>query len=158
MTPDLWYALIPGAIFAIIIGVILRKSGYCKYGCPFLARHAKPNTIKTTGGGRRNGRHGKMRKNHVTNINNHSKHRRNYDQDSDQDCDRISTISDGHCGYDGGEHGGGNSGSGGTGACDSGGGNISGDTGGGGSGGGAYSGGGDPGGCDAGGDGGGCGE
>jgi len=151
MTPDLWYALIPVTIFAIIIWLVLRKSGYCKYGC--LARHAKPTTSKTTGGGRRNGRNGKMRRNHVTDINNHSKHRR--DQDSGEDCDRISTISDGHCGYDGGDNGGGNCGVGGTGACDNGGVNTGGysgggDTGGGCSGGGGYSG---EGGCDAVGDG-----
>ena len=84
--------------------MILRKSGYCKYGWPFLARHAKPNTSKTTGGGRRNGRNGRIRRNHVTGINNHSKHRRDSDQDPGQDCDRISTISDGHCGYDGGDN------------------------------------------------------
>ena len=159
MIPDLWYALIPVTIFAIIIWVILRKSGYCKYGCPFLARHAKPNTSKTTGGGRRNGRNGRIRRNHVTGINNHSKHRRDSDQDPGQDCDRISTISDGHCGYDGSDNGGGGY-TGGTEACDNWGGNTGGysgggDTGGGGSGGGGYSGQGESGGCDAGGDGGG---
>ena len=160
MTPDLWYALIPGAIIAIIIAVILRKAGYCKYGCPFLVRHGNHNTNKSARGGQRNGRNGKMRRNHVANINNHSKRRRDSDQDSDQNCDRISTISDGHCGYDGGDHGGGNSGGGGTGACDNGGGNTGGysgggDTAGGGSGGGGCNGGGDSGGCDGGGDGGG---
>ena len=146
MTPDLWYALIPVAIAAIIIGVILRKSGYCKYGCPFLARHAKPNTSKTTRGGRKNARF-QMRRNDVKNIHNHSSHRR----DSDKYSDRISTISDVHCGYDGGNNGGGDT--------------VGGDTGGGysggaGSGGGGHSGWGDSGGCDTGGDGGdgGCGD
>ena len=150
MTPDLWYALIPVAIGAIIIGVILRKSGYCKYGCPFLARHAKPNTSKTTRGGRKNARF-QMRRNDVKNIHNHSSHRRDSDQDSDKYSDRISTISDGHCGYDGGNNGGGDT--------------VGGDTGGGysggaGAGGGGHSGWGDSGGCDTGGDGGdgGCGD